>query len=165
MNLRHQLTDFYNSFQEERRSDNSLYFFLKDESKNKYQDLVRQLHMDELPNDWRYETIKDLVSSFLEYYGDDEELTYDNLQDALGEIVENLADYSNSCLFQWLAEIPSRASFDDILRSTDCIDDSADIGYLARLRQMEEIEIMGSNIIYYMKQFALITKHTPKVAS
>ena len=151
--LRDQLKDLDQSLNQERREDNSLYFFLKDESKNKYQDLVRELHMGELPNDWRYETIKNLVSSFLEYYSDDEELTYDNLQDALREsIADNLAEYSNSCLFQWLAEMPSRASFEDIHSAISCIDDSVDLGYLARLRQIEEIEIMGSNLIYHFTQ-------------
>ena len=151
--LRDQLKDLDQSLNQERREDNSFYFFLEDESKNKYQDLVRELHMGELPNDWRYETIKNLVSSFLEYYSDDEELTYDNLQDALREsIADNLAEYSNSCLFQWLAEMPSRASFEDIHSAISCIDDSVDLGYLARLRQIEEIEIMGSNLIYHFTQ-------------
>ena len=59
--LRDQLKDLDQSLNQERREDNSLYFFLKDESKNKYQELIRSLHMDELPNDWRYETIKNLV--------------------------------------------------------------------------------------------------------
>ena len=152
LTLRDQLQDFYNSFEGEKRENNSHYFFLKDESKNKYQDLVRELHMGELPNDWRYETIKNLVSSFLEYYSDDEELTYDNLQDALREsIADNCCDVSNSCLFEWLAEIPSRATFDDIYSTIECLDESAkhDLGYLAMMRQREEIEIMGSNILYH----------------
>ena len=151
--LRDQLKDLNESLNQERREDNSLYFFLKDESKNKYQELIRELHMDELPNDWRYETIKDLVSSFLEYYSDDEELTYDNLQDALREsIADNIADYSNSCLFKWLSEIPSRASFEDMPTVIGLMDDSVDLGYLARLRQIEEIEIMGSNLLYHFTQ-------------
>ena len=151
--LRKQLVDLNESFNQERREDNSCYFFLKDESKNKYQDLIRELHMDELPNDWRYETIKNLVSSFLEYFSEDEFLTYDNLQEALREsIADNLADYSNSCLFKWLSEIPSRASFEDIHSAISCIDDSVDLGYLARLRQIEEIKIMGSNLLYHFTQ-------------
>ena len=151
--LRDQLKDLDESLNQERREDNSFYFFLKDESKNKYQELIRSLHMDELPNDWRYETIKNLVSSFLEYYPEDEELTYDNLQDALREsIADNLAEYSNSCLFQWLAKMPSRASFEDIHSAVSCIDDSVDLGYLTRLRQIEEIEIMGSNLIYFLNE-------------
>lgn len=151
--LRDQLKDLDESLSQEKREDNSCYFFLKDESKNKYQELIRSLHMDEMPNDWRYETIKNLVSSFLEYFSDDEELTYDNLQDALREsIADNIADYSNSCLFKWLSEIPSRASFEDIHSAIECIDDSVDLGYLARLRQIEEIEIMGSNLLYHFTQ-------------
>ncbi len=151
--LRDQLKDLDQSHNQERREDNSFYLFLKDESKNKYQELIRSLHMDELPNDWRYETIKNLVSSFLEYYPEDEELTYDNLQDALREsIADNLAEVSNSCLFQWLAEMPSRASFEDMSSVIGIIDDSVDLGYLARLRQIEEIEIMGSNLIYHFTQ-------------
>ena len=151
--LRDQLKDLDESLSQEKREDNSCYFFLKDESKNKYQELIRSLHMDEMPNDWRYETIKNLVSSFLEYFSDDEELTYDNQQDALREsIADNIADYSNSCLFKWLSEIPSRASFEDIHSAIECIDDSVDLGYLARLRQIEEIEIMGSNLLYHFTQ-------------
>ena len=151
--LRDQLKDLDESLSQEKREDNSCYFFLKDESKNKYQELIRSLHMDEMPNDWRYETIKNLVSSFLEYFSDDEELTYDNLQDALREsIADSIADYSNSGLFKWLSEIPSRASFEDIHSAFSCIDDSVDLGYLARLRQIEEIEIMGSNLLYHFTQ-------------
>ena len=151
--LRDQLKDLDQSLNQERREDNSLYFFLKDESKNKYQELIRDLHMNEIPNDWRYETIKNLVSSFLEYYSEDEELTYDNLQDALREsIADNLCDVSNSCLFKWLAEIPSRASFEDMSKVIGIMDDSVDLGYLAMMRQREEIEIMGSNLLYHFTQ-------------
>ena len=151
--LRDQLQDLNDSFKQEKREDNSCYFFLKDESKNKYQELIRELHMDEVPNDWRYETIKNLVSSFLEYFSEDEELTYDNLQEALKEsIADSIAEYSNSCLFKWLSEMPSRAYFEDIHSAISCIDDSVDLGYLARLRQIEEIEIMGSNLLYHFTQ-------------
>ena len=45
--------------------------------------------------------------------------------------------------------MPSRASFEDIHSAISCIDDSVDLGYLARLRQIEEIEIMGSNPVSY----------------
>tara|TARA_X000001036_G_scaffold317978_1_gene296389 strand:- start:23 stop:511 length:489 start_codon:yes stop_codon:yes gene_type:complete len=153
LTFRDHLQDLNDSFKQERRENNSFYFFLKDESKNKYQELIRELHNDEMPNDWRYETIKNLVSCFLEYFSEDEELTYENLQDALREsIAENLADHSNSCLFQWLAEIPSRASFDDIYSTIECIDESKDLGSLARLRQIEEIEIMGSNLLYHFEE-------------
>ena len=63
--LRDQLKDLDESLSQEKREDNSCYFFLKDESKNKYQELIRSLHMDEMPNDWRYETIKNLVSRWM----------------------------------------------------------------------------------------------------
>ena len=65
---------------------------------------------------------------------------------------DNIADYSNSCLFKWLSEIPSRASFEDMSSVIGIMDDSVDLGYLARLRQIEEIEIMGSNLIYHFTQ-------------
>ena len=42
--LKDQLKDLDQSLNQERREDNSLYFFLKDESKNKYQELIRSLH-------------------------------------------------------------------------------------------------------------------------
>ena len=151
--LRESLELFKSELIQEKRGDKFIRVLKQGTSNHsKFQELVRSLHMDEFPNDWRYETIYDLTCAFLEYFGDDEDLDYDNCSEALNEISENLADYSTSGLFQWLAENPSRASFDDDYEIISSIDESVDLAYLARSRQIEEITIMGSNLIYHFTQ-------------
>jgi len=153
MSLRDSLKLFSSNLIQQKRGEKFIRVLKEDcPNRSEYQELIRSLHMEELPNDWRYETIYEITLCLLDYFGDEEELTFDNCTEALYEISDNLADYSNSDLFQWLSDNPSRASFDNDYEIINSIDSTVDLGYIARARQVEEINIMGSNLIYHFTE-------------
>ena len=76
------------------RGMNKVYYSIKDDHPDKdhiQTDLIYPLHDDELPNDWRYETIYDLLSGFVDWTDRQE------IEDChLHEIVDGLVDVYNS---------------------------------------------------------------------
>lgn len=106
--------------------------------------LVRELHRDELPNDWRYETIYDLCHGLLQFCKGDES-DGDTLRDAVWEVADGLTEISTSALLQWLANAPSRCEFEDESVLDEC--GSIGIADTVRQRQREEIESMGLQLI------------------
>jgi hypothetical protein len=125
-------------------------YYLLDEShpfKDQFQSIIRELHCGEWPNNWRYEIVKGLAVHLLEYFGE-EERHLDDYQDALYEVAESLTDVSTSRLFTWLAEIPSRAAFDDV------VEDVNDLAVLARIRQTEEINTMGFKLLGALQEMS-----------
>lgn len=132
------------------REDGSEYRMLRQDCPmhDFFQEVVRECHMGELPNDWRFETIYDLCHGLLDYSQPDEEAWDEEaFRYVLPEVADSLAGCSTSLLLQWLADQPSRCEFND-----DCtvIGQHTDIAELARLRQAEEIETMGRELIAYM---------------
>ena len=104
-----------------------------------YQTLVRKCHNDELPNDWRYDKIKHLVERLLEY----EKESLEDYQDILHEVVDSCVDISTSALFQWLADNPSRAEFND----DSYMAQSDKLSQLAAARQYEELDFMANTLL------------------
>ena len=84
------------------RGMNKVYYSIKDDHPDKDQiqtDLIYPLHDDELPNDWRYETIYDLLSGFVDCTDRQE------IEDChLHEIVDGLVDVYNTDLLKWVQE-------------------------------------------------------------
>ena len=73
----------------------------------------------------------------------------DDYQDALYEVAERLTDISTSRIFDWLADIPSRAAFNDV------VDDGVnDLAALARMRQTEEINAMGFKLLAALQEMS-----------
>ena len=127
-------------------------YYLLDEShpfKDQFQSIITELHCGEFPNNWRYEIVKGLVVDLLEYFGE-EERHLDDYQDALYEVAERLTDISTSLLFKWLADIPSRAAFNDVV-SVPWVNDLA---ALARMRQTEEINAMGFMLLAALQEMS-----------
>lgn len=106
--------------------------------------LVRELHRDELPNDWRYETIYDLCWGLLQHC-EAGESDRDTLHDAVWEVADDLTEICTSALLQWLADVPSRCEFEDESVLNEC--GSIGIADTVRQRQREEIESMGLQLI------------------
>jgi len=104
-----------------------------------YQTLIRKCHNDELPNDWRYDKIKHLVERLLEY----EKESLEDYQDILHEVVDSCVDISTSALFQWLADNPSRAEFND----DSYMAQSDKLSQLAAARQYEELDFMANTLL------------------
>lgn len=134
-----------------KRADGSEYRLLREDCPmhDFFQEVVRECHMGELPNDWRYETLYDLCHGLLDYSQPDEK-AWDaaEYEEVLPEVAETLAECSTSKLLQWLADRPDRCEFndDELLEAYG----HKGIAHLASIRQMEEIETMGRELLAYM---------------
>ena len=156
------LKNFKSCFIRESRDKDSVdrgmganYYTLREGSDEKWTDLVRTLHMGELPNDWRWQITHELVEYIEDYIEDREDLEeYEILEDLQEAIRCNNwgAQCSNYELFRWLSDYPARGEFEDPAAVYGCLDDSCDIGWLAQERQREEIQIMAGQLIHELVQ-------------
>ena len=135
-----QLRKFYDAFIIEPNG----HIELKEDQKETYQSFVRALHDEELPNNWRYTIITDLLQNFVNEYDQD------NLEDYLSEIADGLVDVYNIDLIEWLRGDIMRGSFRE-LRELDIDNPNMTIFDLIRQLQYEAIYDIGSMILnkYY----------------
>ena len=130
-NQKEQLKKFYDAFNIEPCGHISL----KEDQKETYQDFVRELHDDELPNNWRYEIITDLLQNFVNEYDQDD------LEDVLHEITDSLVDVYNTDRAKWLADDVSRGCIEiDTTNKTSIFE-------LIGIAQYEAIYSMGYQIL------------------
>ena len=110
---------------------------LKEDQKEKYQEFVRELHDDEMPNNWRYQIIFDLLHNFVNEYDQDD------LEGHLSEIADSLVDVYNTDRAKWLA--------DDINRGCIEIDtkNKTSVFELIGIAQYEAIYSMGFEILHH----------------
>ena len=140
-NQKEQLKKFYDAFNIEPCGHISL----KEDQKEKYQDFVRELHDDELPNNWRYEIITDLLQNFVNEYDQDD------LEDVLHEITDSLVDVYNADLIKWVSDDISRGCF--TIGDLDCVDNpSLNTFDLIRKSQYNAIHSMGYQILNHQYQ-------------
>tara|TARA_R100001086_G_scaffold43356_1_gene19158 strand:- start:240 stop:674 length:435 start_codon:yes stop_codon:yes gene_type:complete len=135
-NQKEQLRKFYDAFIIEPCGHISL----KENQKEKYQSFVRKLHDDELPNNWRYGIITDLLQNFVNEYDQDD------LENYLHEITDSLVDVYNVDLIEWLKGDIMRGSFRE-LRELNIDEPNLTIFDLIRQLQYEAIYEMGSRIL------------------
>jgi len=112
--------------------------------------IMYDLHEGELPNDWRYETIYSLANMLLEYQDglDAPSIAwgYGEFMEFVPEVAADLVDVFAGDLLEW-AKIGSRIEFWDApTRGT------SDIVELLQMRQREEIEIMGYNLLRLVEE-------------
>ena len=130
-NQKEQLRKFYDAFNIEPCGHISL----KEDQKEKYQEFVRELHDDEMPNNWRYRIITDLLQNFVNEY------EQDDLKKYLHEITDSLVDIYDSDRAKWLADDVSRVCIDiDTTNKTSIFD-------LIGQAQYEAIYSMGYQIL------------------
>ena len=130
-----QLRKFYDAF----IIEPSGHIQLKEDQKETYQDFVRELHDDELPNNWRYTIITDLLQNFVNEY------EQDKLEDCLSEIVDSLVDVYNVDRARWLADDVSRGCID--LKNLNIDEPNMSIFDLIGQAQYELIYSMGYQIL------------------
>ena len=131
------------------------YYYQLDEGMDKslrdqFQSLIRECHLGEEGNDWRYEVVKNLCTSFLEYWGEDDKPELEDYQGIISEVADSIASIYNSELFQWLADYPSRAAFEDD-QDQEVSDDLDDI---VRRRQVEEIRTMAYILVHGLSEMS-----------
>ena len=110
---------FRSAFQELEREDGSQYWTFTDEADDseELKGFVFELHDQELPNDWRFETIISIIDRIIEHskgsndYWDDQPM----------EIAEALTTVYTGELLQWYADNSSRLAY---------VDDARDQGIL-----------------------------------
>ena len=96
------------AFTRDKRDDGSTFWCLTDRAdQDDLIDWLRDLHDDELPNDWRYETIVDICNALM----DEGDLSNADPGELSVSIANNLTDIYNHSLFQWYADIPSRVEY------------------------------------------------------
>ena len=134
-NQKEQLRKFYDAFNIEPCGHISL----KEDQKEKYQDFVKELHDDEMPNDWRYRIITDLLQNFVNEYDQDD------LENCLHEITDSLVDIYNSDRAKWLADDINRGCID--LKNLNMDQPNMTIFDLIGQAQYEAIYSMGYQIL------------------
>ena len=135
-----QLRKFYDAF----IIEPSGHIQLKEDQKETYQDFVRELHDDELPNNWRYTIITDLLQNFVNEYEQDQ------LEDYLSEIADSLVDVYNVDRARWLADDVSRGCID--LKNLNIDEPNMTIFDLIGQAQYELIYSMGYQILNHQYQ-------------
>lgn len=93
------LINFLDAFETDPCSD---IIQLKEDKKNIYQSFVWELHQEESPNNWRYNTIFYLLDSIVNQYD------FETIEDNIHEIVESQVDIYNHNLCIWLSDDVSR---------------------------------------------------------
>ena len=136
---------FYYSLEFKERSDKSDYVALRDNMfRDKLQSLVMDCHNDEMPNDWRYSIIDDIVThlyyEIVEYNNID---SVDDARDSIGDQVDSSTDIYNTDLLKWLQGDLRREAFDD----DGLKPDSSDIYNIIQARQYEEIDFIAHTIL------------------
>ena len=134
---------FKESLTRDKRQDGSEYVCLWDTQwKDNLQEIIRECHNGEFPNDWRYEMVDSIIDSLYEHF-----ITYNNdcdLDDFRDyEIVEGLVDIYNYDLAKWLSDNNSRGCFED----DEFRNDNGDIHDQIRSRQYEEINFIMNMLL------------------
>lgn len=115
-----------------------------DAKREKLQEIIFACHDGELPNEWRYSMVDHIVNDLLDRCEPDESpWDVEAFRDVSWEVAEAGADAYTSDNIAWLAENVGRVAFrePDVVASMD-ESHQCHIGYLARMRQIEEIEWM-----------------------
>lgn len=97
----------YESFERKTREDGTSYVARKDEAPEWVADVIREAHGDMLPDDFRYQTIRDAFGAIADASGD--------LDDAGHEFADD-ADVYNADLLAWVGSHGMRAGYVDEAR-------------------------------------------------
>ena len=135
------------AFTRDKRDDGSTFWCLTEQARQSVDDLtewLRGLHDDELPNDWRYETIVSILDALMDI---DDLKDYEDHYDLVSGISDNITDIYNADLLQWYADNPSRVAYIDDAVSEGLIDTNADTIARLTVGQNECIRSMCHRII------------------
>ncbi len=136
------------AFTQDKRQDGTSYWCLTRQARQTVDDLtewLHSLHDDELPNDWRYETIVSILDALIDVDKPLDEIL--DHYDLTCGIADNLTDIYNHDLFQWYADHPDRVSYIEEATAEGLI--STDLDTIGRLTigQHECIRSMADRIV------------------
>ena len=125
------------------RGMNKTYYMINEDHTDReeiQQNLIYPLHDEEWPNDWRYETIYDLLSGFVDCTDRQE------IEDChLHEIVDGLVDVYNADRIKWVQEDLRRGCVE-----SDLATGKENIFELIGLAQYEVISQMAYQLLDYI---------------
>ena len=104
MTIQQLAQEAYDSLQRASRKDGSTYVRIADDAPDWVQPLVHDAHGDLMPDDWRYETIEDALSTIAE--------SDNNLDEGDHEFADD-ADIYNADLLKWVGSHGSRGGYVD----------------------------------------------------
>ncbi len=136
------------AFTRDKRTDGSTFWCLTDQAHQNDEELtpwLMGLHDEELPNDWRYETIVSILDALMDVDAPLDEFM--DHHDLVCGIADNITDIYNGALLQWYADIPSRVAYIDDAVSEGLIDTNADTIARLTVGQNECIRSMCHRII------------------
>ena len=139
------------AFTQDKRQDGTLYWCLTEQARQSVDDLtewLRDLHDEELPNDWRYETIVNICEALM----DEDDLSNADPGEMSVGIANNLTDIYNSDLLQWYADNTSRLCYIEQAEVEGLISDDAAIDARLTIGQNECIRSMCYRIIERLGQ-------------
>ena len=113
-----------------------------DEIRDDLRGIVREAHFNEMPNDWRFDTVSSIATALTEM-SDSEEWDYDDYREESYAVAESLVDTYNGALLAWVSENIRRYQWDD----EGIAQPTTDIMELIKLRQFEEIESMVQTVL------------------
>ena len=96
------------AFEEKHREDGTSYWACVEEVGDELEGFIRGLQDGELPSDWRYKTIVQVLDAVIEHSN-----YSDEWESAAREIAEQLTSAYTSELASWLAECSDRISYSE----------------------------------------------------
>jgi hypothetical protein len=150
MTVENGLIAVYSALKLNTRADGSEYRAVSDmhPDADTVREIVRELHDEELPNDWRYEITYHLAAGLVECSeGQGNNWEAEEYQDYIAQLAENLSDDCSGDLLEW-AKIGQRLEFDNELNGITGLS----IEELLKLRQEEEITLMGYKLLSLVEE-------------
>lgn len=136
------------AFEEKFRDDGSSFWACTDQVGDDLQDFIRGLHDDELPNNWRYQTLVQVLDAVVE------RSSYsDEWEDAAGEVADQLTSAWTCELAAWIAENGSRASYCDeeveegLLSAESSLFERLEAGQRRCIREMTEAVLLALGLL------------------
>ena len=136
---------FKESLTRDKREDGSEYVCLWDNQfKDNLQEIIRECHNGEFPNDWRYEMVDSIIDDLYEHFIIlENDIDVDDYRDRSYQVVDGLVDIYNYDLAKWLSDNNSRGYFED----EGFKNDNGDIHDQIRSRQYEEIDFIMNMLL------------------
>ena len=136
------------AFTQNKRDDGASFWCLTEQARQSVDDLtsfVRELHDDEMPNDWRYETIVDICTYLMDLIEPIDEQS--DVSDIAFSAADSITSIYTSELCQWLSDNTGRLSYIDDAQEEGLIAAEADTFKRLQIGQFECIRSMAVRII------------------
>jgi len=136
------------AFEEKVRDDGSTFWACTDQVGDDLRDFIRGLHDDELPNNWRYQTLVQVLDAVIE-----RSQWVSDWGSAAEEIARDLTSVWTCELAAWIAENGSRAGYcdeeveDGLLSAESSLFERLEAGQRRCIRQMTQAVLVSLGLL------------------